>query len=253
MSDYLCPICHDPSDHGLCDLCLRKLRRALADVIRIWSMLDELLEPVRSGSVKTKPTKLSPPAPADLSVIDARDIRTSAIVASVGGWARIVVEERRLSTAPTDVAEAARLLDQHAAWIADQPWCEEAFGEIRDAARDLRRIAHDTDPPPLGTCNSIDPMGEADRCGGPMDWREDQVSVVCRRCGDTWAEADLPHLLRVMDPKRKFPVPRAYVVIRYGVSPQQLRQWIRRGHVRTYHDEQVNLIDVLQYLGQTSA
>ena len=250
-----CPACHDPSEVGLCEPCLRRMRRALADIIRIWSMLDELLEPVRSGTVKTKPSKLSPPAPADLNVIDARDQRTSAVVAAVSGWARIVVEERHLSTVPSDVADAAALLDRHAAWVADQPWIDEAYTEIRDAARDLRRIAGDVPPPPLGTCNAIDPRGERERCGGPMDWLEATVSVVCRRCGDTWAEADLGHLLRVMDPKRKFPVSRSYVTIRYGVAPGTLRQWIARGHVRTYGQtgEDVNLLDVLQRLNENTA
>lgn len=248
MTDSLCPVCSATTGLGLCQLCRRRMRRALADVIRLWSMLDELLEPVRGGSIKSKPSKLSPPAPADLSVIDARDVRTSAIVASIGGWARIVVEERRLSSCPSDVADAAALLDRHADWVGDQPWCDDAYREVSDAARDLRRIAHDSDPPPLGTCNALDPRGEKDRCGGPMDWFEDQVSVVCRRCGDTWAEAALPSLLRVMDPKRKFPVPRSYVVVRYGVAPGTLRQWINRGHVRSYSDDQVNLLDVLQWM-----
>ena len=32
----------------------------------------------------------------------------------------------------------------------------------------------------------------------------------------------------------------------YGVTAGTLRQWVRRGHVKTYSDEQVELFDVLQ-------
>ena len=31
----------------------------------------------------------------------------------------------------------------------------------------------------------------------------------------------------------------------YGIAAGTLRQWIRRGHVKTYSDEQVDLFDVL--------
>lgn len=246
MSDQLCPVCTDPSDRGLCDRCFKRLRRDLADIIRIWSLLDDLLVPVRSGVVSGGRVKKDPPAPVDLNVVDTRDQRTSAVVAAVAGWARVLVEDLRLSTTPSDVADAAALLDRHSRWLAAQPFADEVCAEIRDASRDLRRIAHDLPPPALGTCNALDPHGNDDTCGGPMDYHESEMSVVCRRCGDSWAEADLPHLLRVMDPKRKFPVPRAYVCINYDIAPSTLRQWIRRGYVRTYHDEQVNLLDVLQ-------
>ena len=50
----------------------------------------------------------------------------------------------------------------------------------------------------------------------------------CWRCG------------RVLD------VDDAWVVTRYAVSAVALRQWVRRGHVKTYPDEQVELFDVLK-------
>ena len=63
--------------------------------------------------------------------------------------------------------------------------------------------------------------------------------------------ADLPHLLRVVAPKRRFPVPRAWVCERYALAPGTLRQWVWRGQVRTYSDEQVDLLDVLSKISDT--
>ena len=57
-------------------------------------------------------------------------------------------------------------------------------------------------------------------------------------------------LLRVARPKA-FPVSRAWACQVTGCNPDTLRQWIRRGHVTTYADEQVNLIDVLIRVSDT--
>ena len=79
-----------------------------------------------------------------------------------------------------------------------------------------------------------------------MRWADGSATVVCGRCGSSWGEADMPNLLRVLEPARRFPVPRSWVVTRYAVSAVALRQWVRRGHVKTYPDEQVELFDVLK-------
>ena len=76
--------------------------------------------------------------------------------------------------------------------------------------------------------------------------------VVCGWCGDAWQlRADvLLAMLRVVRPKA-FPVPRAWAAQVTGVNPDTLRQWIRRGHVTSYADEQVNLVDVLVRVSDT--
>jgi hypothetical protein len=51
-------------------------------------------------------------------------------------------------------------------------------------------------------------------------------------------------MLRVVKP-RSFPVARAWACEALDINPVTLRQWIRRGHVQTYSDEQVNLMDLL--------
>ena len=228
-------------------LCQRhhgRLARDLTDIVTCWSLLAELHEPGRGGAgIHGK--RADPPAPVNLDVADITDPRTSQVIAAMG-WARIVVEDRRLAVLPSDVAECAGLLTRHLEWVAAQDWADEACDEISAAARTLRWATGDNPDAPLGTCPDIDPRGEQDRCGGPLRWVEGTTAVRCGRCGSHWAEADLPHILRVVQPTRRFPVERDWVCWRYGVTDGQLRTWVWRGQVRTFGDRQVDLFDVLQ-------
>ena len=241
------PLAH----HGLlCGRCHGRLARALSDIATLYPLLEDLLIPgsVNGGGTRGKPG--SRPA-CDLDVADLRDAR-GTVHAEVSGWARIVIEERQLAARPLDVEQSARLLTIHLDWISEQPWVDEALVEIGDAAWMIRRVCHDLPEPPIGTCPDVDPRGQADVCGGPLRIHSDaQVSVVCARCGSQWGVADLPLILRAVQVSRKFPVPRLWVADRYNVAPGTLRQWIRRGHVRTYSDEQVDLFDVLTRVQDT--
>ena len=221
-----------------------RLARDLADIVTCWSLLAELHEPGR-GTGGGHGKRADPPAPVNLDVADITDPRTSQVIAAMG-WARIVVEDRRLAVLPSDVAECAGLLTRHLEWVAAQDWADEACDEISAAARTLRWATGDNPDAPLGTCPDIDPRGEQDRCGGPLRWVEGTTAVRCGRCGSHWAEADLPHILRVVQPTRRFPVERDWVCWRYGVTDGQLRTWVWRGQVRTFGDRQVDLFDVLQ-------
>ena len=230
--------------HGmLCRRCHGRLARALADIVALYPLLDELLIPGSNGNGGARGKPGSRPA-CDLDVADLRDTR-GTVHAEVSGWARIVIEERQLVARPLDVDQAARLLAIHIDWISEQPWADDALSELHDAAYAIRRACRDLPDPPIGTCPDIDPRGETDRCGGPLRWIDGSTAVTCSRCGSSWSETDLPHILRVVEPTRKFPVSRDWVAMTYGVASGTLRQWIRRGHVRTYSDEQVDLFDVL--------
>lgn len=228
----------------ICHRCHQRLIRDLHAIVGMWGLLTVMLQPgnAASGGSHGKPGSRPP---CDLDVADITDPRgvTSQQLVS---WARVVIEDRNLSERSLDAEQAARLLTVHVDWLAGQPFADEAMVEIHDAAYRIRRVCHDLPEPPIGTCPDVDPRGEADVCGGPLRIHSDaQVSVVCARCGSQWGVADLPLILRAVQVSRKFPVPRLWVADRYNVAPGTLRQWIRRGHVRTYSDEQVDLFDVL--------
>ena len=235
------------ADDGLmlCRHCLGRLNRALSDIVTLWPLLDEMITPGNNGNGGGASGKPGSRPPCDLDVADITDPR-STTSQQLTSWAALVIEERQLSQRTSlDGEQAARLLTVHAEWLAAQPFVDEAMSEIGDAAYRIRRACKDLPEPPLGKCPDIDPHGERDRCGGPLRWIDGSTAVACGRCGSQWIEADLPHILRVVQPDRRFPVPRAWVAATYGVAPGTLRQWIRRGHVKTYNDEQVELFDIL--------
>lgn len=239
----------------LCRRCHTRLAKDLASISALWHHLADMLIPT-GGTSASRGKPGSRPA-CDLDVADILDPR-GAVHQRIVSWARVVIEDRQLSPRRLDADQAARLLAVHLDWIAAQPWCDEAAAEIHDCAWQIRRVCGDLPDPPVGTCPDIDPMGQRDTCGGPLridtahQWgAQTVITVVCGRCGSAWADADLPHILRIVQPTRRFPVPRAWVAARYGLDVATLRQWIRRGHVRTYSDEQVELFDVLARVQDT--
>lgn len=181
------------------------------------------------------------PDPDNVANVDA-DLLTEA---------RWVIEQRRLNPPMRDVFDSLRILNIHLDWICSSDRVDEFAAVLAGCARGLRTVLRDWPDPAIGKCPDIDPHGERDRCGGPLRWIDGSTAVACTRCGSTWAEADLPHILRVVSPDRRFPVPRAWASVTYNVAPATLRQWIRRGHVRSYSDEQVELFDVLARVTDT--
>jgi len=232
-------------------LCQRhhgRLARDLADITLHWSLLSELHEPGRGGTGHHG-KRADPPAPVNLDVADITDPRTSQVIAAMG-WAQIVVEERRLAVAPSDVAEAAALLARHIEWVAAQDWADEACDEIGQAARMLRHITGDSPEPPLGKCPDIDPRGEADRCGGPMRWADGTLSVVCGRCGSSWDEGSLIYIGRVSPMNMWGTIPQIAEML--DAPERTVRRWVAVGKVRRNTFGQVKHADVWRILTERS-
>ena len=259
MSDTTCAICADRTpDPVICTSCTAKIRRDLDTVGRLRAQLDPT--PGRTGSAGRASGKPGSRPPANLTIIAMADIRSrfrltddgeadpdnvTNVDADLLTEARLVIEARRLNPPMRDVSDSLRILNIHLDWICSSDRVDEFAAVLSGCARGLRGVLRDWPDPAIGKCPDIDPRGESDTCGGPLRWVDGSTSVVCGRCGSAWADADLPHILRVVSPTAKFPVPREWVARRYGVEPGTLRQWIRRGHVKTYSDEQVELFDVL--------
>ena len=169
--------------------------------------------------------------------------------------ARLICEGRSLSALPASIAECLTVIEAGFDWSVRTDRADEFTAVLASCAQALRTVLRDHPERPLGRCPQPDPRGESDACGGPLRWRTpvawtsgDDLAAIeleCARCLDVWGARDLPHLLRVVQPERRFPVSRAWVCREYVLAPATLRQWIRRGHVRTYADESVDLLDVL--------
>ena len=195
----------------LCRRCTQRLHRHLAHIVGLWGVLAVMLNPGgTTGGSHGKPGSRPPLA---LDIVDITDPRGQTH-AQIAGWARIVIEERRLADRPLDTEQAARLLAVHADWVAAQPWADEALLEIGQAAHRIRRACRDLEPRWIvGTCAMPGPNGM--ECGGALqveiqhtqNWDADRddydrrstIRLVCRFCGDTWTEADLDGYMVVND------------------------------------------------------
>ena len=275
MSDTTCAICADRTpDPVICTSCTAKIRRDLDTVGRLRAQLDPT--PGRTGSAGRAAGKPGSKPPANLTIIAMADIRSHFRITDDGEAdpdnvtnvdadllteARWVIEERRLNPPMRDVFDSLRILNIHLDWITEHPRIDEFAAVITGCAHALRTVLHDWPETSVGRCTAAHP--ERDACGGPLRLAYDDhpveaevaptpTHVVCGWCGDAWAlQADvLLAMLRVVRPKA-FPVPRAWACQVTGCNPDTLRQWIRRGHVTSYADEQVNLVDVLVRVGDT--
>lgn len=271
MTDHvLCPICADGEPQPvICTRCTNRIRRDLDTVGRLRHQLDPT--PGRTGSNGRAPGKPGSKPPANLTVIAMSDVRShirigddgthdpddvACIDADLLTEARWVIEERDLHPPMRDAFDSLRVLNIHFDWIVRHPRADEFAAVIEGCARGLRGVLRDWPDAAVGTCPAEHP--DRDACGGPLrlDYRgplsldpDAQVApthVVCDWCGGVWdmSRPTLIAMLRVVKP-RSFPVARAWACEALDINPVTLRQWIRRGHVQTYSDEQVNLMDLL--------
>ena len=274
--DALCPICADGLPAPvICTRCTNRIRRDLDTVGRLRHQLDPT--PGRTGSNGRAPGKPGSKPPANLTVIAMSDVRSrfrmdwhehddrdpepdrdnvANVDADLLTEARWVIEERQLHPPMRDAFDSIRVLNIHFDWIVRHPRADEFAAVIDGCARGLRGVLRDWPDAAVGTCPATHPT--RDTCGGPLrlDYRgplaldpDAQVKpthVVCGWCDGAWPmdPASLIGMLRVVKP-RSFPVARAWACEALGIDPATLRQWIRRGHVTSYSDEQVNLVELL--------
>jgi len=249
-------------DTDLCGLHLRGLLADVGDIERTTALdydhHDDLLV-ATGGSGGTRTVPASRPPIRVAALIDG------ATAEAILGWAAVASgASRRLW-----LAEAGRLLAVNVMALASHDAVDVIALELRDAADHCRAAVpddrwhteeQDRKVAPLGRCPQPDPRGERPSCGGPLRWHTPAwtsepdlvaIELECSRCKDVWGMSDLPHLLRVVHPQKRFPVPRGWVCARYALAPGTLRQWVWRGQVRTYSDEQVDLLDVLAKISDT--
>lgn len=275
MSDVTCAICATGTpDPVICTGCATKLRRDLDTVGRLRAQLDPT--PGRGGSGTRASGKPGSKPPANLTVISMADIRSryrttddgqpdpdnvTCVDSDLLTEARWVIEQRRLNPPMRDVFDSLRILNIHFEWIITGTRADEFSAVLTGCAHGLRTVLRDWPETSVGRCPAA--HQERDACGGPLRLAYDDAPVdadaaptpthvVCGWCGDAWAlQSDvLLAMLRVVKPKA-FPVPRAWACQVTGCNPDTLRQWIRRGHVTSYADEQVNLVDVLVKVSDT--
>lgn len=178
----------------------------LDEIAVMWQLLDDVIQPTAGPNARG--SGVDPAAPCRLDVLALRDPRSvmirdlrgrplrddlPGVPLAVGGWARIVADELRLTVDWPDVDAACTCLRTHADWVAAQDWVDAMAGEAREVSAALHHALGDVAPPSVGVCPVQ--LDDGDECGGAL--RQDRwgaMAVECRACGTRWDEPDLRRL-----------------------------------------------------------
>lgn len=190
----------------LCTHCETQLHHWLTQIPDLYTTLHLFLQP---GTTDRNPdTKASKqpyaPAPVRLEILDLLDTRHGRIwngtapahdrrgvIGTLKVYVEQLQEERRLTTPidDTNVTAACALLDRHRLWIAEQPWVQYLYDELKLIHRQLSDGIGEYRRPPVGHCHiTTDDSGQP--CGGNL-YANNYGGVRCSRCTATW---DAQHL-----------------------------------------------------------
>lgn len=123
---------------------------------------------------------------------------TLPILDVLHSWARIVREERHLATPRRITVSGERdLLTRQLEWIAEQPWVDEMFGEVKKLVAQLKRVNGTADLP-VGKCSTL---YDGEECGGHIrnvELQHDDGSTEpgfrCDRCRRVWTGTEAVRL-----------------------------------------------------------
>jgi hypothetical protein len=220
--------------HGL--LCVAHFDR-LADMLREIEEEAAILSAVPSMAIRTGSgggSLASTRSPARLDVLVHLDTRrgtgmsetdddqhaagqTLPVLDVLHSWARVVREERGFaSRAAVTISGERDVLTRALDWIAEQPWVDEMFTEVRQLVGQLKAANGHRADRPYSRCPSVvngQPCtGEvwlrdetqavwraySDRC--TQSWEQAPGAAVCDMCNAIWAnDADKARLKRMVD------------------------------------------------------
>jgi len=187
----------------LCDHHLAMVRETLTDILEFVAILPWFTLPGSmpdSDDIK-RTKKPDAEAPIRLDVAALTDRRNGPVVQSgdipdipgvLAGWVNLVVEERTLDYTGVTVTENCRFLQRHNNWIAQQPWLDEYWLEIRNARRVLAQAVGHQDPKPIGKCPVL--LDDGKECSTNLYADPDTGSVKCRHCHSSWSGRELVRL-----------------------------------------------------------
>lgn len=188
-----------------CPACRQHLTRQLGEIEDYLAIVSAV--PSRTGGPRPKGFASSPPARLD--VIAMLDPRTELngfgpddvldeipnVAADLGGWWRVVCQERDDFSLPPNVLtqDAKRIttaLRTNIGWICRQPWVDGFAADITRVHGALARACGDSPAKSLGICLDL-------ACGGQVFRRSDDprdARLQCRTCRVTYSGLDLVKL-----------------------------------------------------------
>jgi hypothetical protein len=143
--------------------------------------------------------------------------RTLPILDVLHSWARVVREERNLSDVGAVTISGERdVLTRALDWIAEQPWCDEMYTDVRQLVGQLKAANGHRADKPFSRCPAVIGAhlctGEVwirdeaqfvwrlmpDRCA--RQWEQAPGAAVCDTCGTAWVtDGDKARLKRMVD------------------------------------------------------
>jgi DNA-binding transcriptional MerR regulator len=174
--------------------------------------------------------------------------RLDAVANSLGGWARVVAEERGVYPDPLPpgfdtIPHAARFLAEHLEWFRHREFAGEFLTDVDACLRAVRGIARGpSEQKYLGPCgvpvSEIDELVDAygddpsvglvvNRCDGDVYGRAGAEKGTCRTCG---AQVDQSERRAWLDDEvRRHAFRASEIAGAYGINVNTIRSWAARG------------------------
>lgn len=91
----------------------------------------------------------------------------------------------------------AVLLTRRLDHVTRQEWVADMWTELREVVDQLRTIAGEPRPLPVGRCPNV-PEDKGSECGTPLYVRAGTDTITCRQCGRQWERREWLHLGRTI-------------------------------------------------------
>lgn len=196
MSETLCVQCRTPhtaTNGQLCHHHYRQLRQDLDDILTLWHLITDMIQPARTADHQNHRGKpIHSQAPANLDAICATDWRTRpddgdqlvSVVGLITHWSARLTHEAHLITQPTTETRLQQM-QTHLAWYTRHPALIAYQTDIHRAATMLRRIAGELIAP-IGRHTAPHPDHPDRDCGGKLFPSRQTFGVWCIACGETY-------------------------------------------------------------------
>jgi hypothetical protein len=216
MTSLLCVCCSTPQKprrapdgYRTCDGCADRIREALVEIPSQYARLTtvEALLP-GSGDEGRRGPGFGSRSPARDVVIAVTDWRTTWAEDSrlhhppsiLHAWASMVRGEvgEKPPAGPVECHVEAPLLIRRLDHVTRQEWVADMWRELREVVDQLRTIAGEPRPLPVGRCPTIvdDTTGKV--CSTPLYVRAGTDTITCRGCQRQWERREWLHLGRTI-------------------------------------------------------
>lgn len=199
----MCAICSTPAKprrapdgYRTCDNCSDRIREYLKEIPGQYDALtrvDALFPQTGDGGRRgpgfgsRSPARDIVIAVTDWRTVWAEDSRLHHPPSVLNAWASMVREEvgEKAADGPADVHRETALLVRRLDHVTRQEWVADMWREVREMRDQLRTIAGEPRPVPIGRCPNV-PEGKATPCGTPLYAPQYGDTITCRGCSEQW-------------------------------------------------------------------